>query len=111
MKKIALICSLLLAFASVSYANSNDIATINDSSEKSIAVSVSDDTAFEYKYLVSNEKIQKITLRQHFCQMLAQRIGRKRPGRNYYRTIRDFRDLSMLHCYERMLCKCLCDMA
>ena len=62
MKKIALICSLLLAFTSVSYANNNDIATIKDCSENSIAVSVSDDTASESKYLVSNEKIQKITL-------------------------------------------------
>jgi hypothetical protein len=61
LKKITLICSLLLAFASVSYANSNDITTINSSSEKSIAVSVSGDTASDSKYLVSNAKIQKIS--------------------------------------------------
>ena len=62
MKKVALICSLLLAFASVSYANNNDNAAIDISSEKSLAVSVSDNTSSEAKQAFPEEKVEKITL-------------------------------------------------
>mgnify|MGYP003310047919 CR=1 FL=1 len=61
LKKVALICSLLLAFASISYANNNANTTLDISSEKSVAISVSDNTSSEAKYLTSNEKIQKVT--------------------------------------------------
>jgi hypothetical protein len=61
LKKVALICSLMLAFASISYANNNANTTLDISSEKSVAISVSDNTSSEAKYLTSNEKIQKVT--------------------------------------------------
>ena len=61
LKKVALICSLMLAFASISYANNNANTILDVNSDKAVAISVSDNTSSEAKYLTSNEKIQKVT--------------------------------------------------
>ena len=61
MKKSALICALLLAFVSTSYANDNVSAKLDANNAKSVEIFISDNTSSEYKQVFPEEKVQKIT--------------------------------------------------
>ena len=61
MKKTALICTLLLAFASTSYANDNKTATFDAAKTNAVETSISNNTSFEANTTFPAEKVQKIS--------------------------------------------------
>ena len=61
MKKSALICALLLAFCSTSYANDNVSAKLDANNAKSVETFISDNTPSESKQVFPEEKVRKIT--------------------------------------------------
>ena len=61
MKKSALICALLLAFVSTSYANDNVSAKLDANNAKSVETFISDNTPSESKQVFPEEKVRKIT--------------------------------------------------
>ena len=62
MKKSALICVLLLAFASTSYANDNVSVNLNTTTESSVETSISNNTSSETIATFPAEKVQKISI-------------------------------------------------
>ena len=62
MKKTALICALLLAFASTSYANDNFPANLNATTESSVETSISNNTSSEDYATFPSEKVQQISI-------------------------------------------------
>ena len=59
MKKSALICALLLAFCSTSYANDNVSAKLDANNAKSVETFISDNTSSESKQVFPEEKVQE----------------------------------------------------
>ena len=59
MKKSALICALLLAFCSTTYANDNVPANLNATTESSVETSISNNTSYEFNATFPSEKVQK----------------------------------------------------
>ncbi|MBR5172225.1 MAG: hypothetical protein IKW14_02370, partial [Phascolarctobacterium sp.] len=61
MKKYALICALLLAFCSTTYANDNVPANLNATTESSVETSISNNTSSETNITFPEEKVQEIS--------------------------------------------------
>ena len=61
MKKSALICALLLAFCSTTYANDNVPANLNATTESSVETSISNKSSSEANATFLSEKLQKIS--------------------------------------------------
>ena len=61
MKKYALICALLLAFASTSYANDQETANLEANNAKSVETSISNNTSSEINITFPAEKVQEIS--------------------------------------------------
>ena len=62
MKKSALICALLLAFCSTSYANDNTTTNLDTAVVKSVETSISNNTSSEVNATLSSEKVQQISV-------------------------------------------------
>ena len=60
MKKSALICALLLAFCSTSYANDNTTTNLETAFVKSVETSISNNTSSEVNATLPSEKVQQI---------------------------------------------------
>ena len=59
MKKSALICALLLAFVSTSYANDNVSAKLDANNAKSVETFISDNTSSNSQQAFPSEKVQQ----------------------------------------------------
>ena len=62
MKKSALICALLLAFCSTSYANDNTTTNLETAFLKSVETSISNNTSSEVNATFPSEKVQQISV-------------------------------------------------
>ncbi len=62
MKKFALICALLLAFCSTSYANDNTTTNLDTAVVKSVETSISNNTSSEVNATLPSEKVQQISV-------------------------------------------------
>ena len=62
MKKSALICALLLAFCSTSYANDNTTTNLDTAVVKSVETSISNNTSSEVNATLPSEKVQQISV-------------------------------------------------
>ena len=62
MKKTALICALLLAFASTSYANDNIASNLDAAKATAVETSISNNTSLEANTTFPAEKVQKISI-------------------------------------------------
>ena len=62
MKKSALICALLLAFCSTSYANDNTTTNLETAFVKSVETSISNNTSSEVNTTFPSEKVQQISV-------------------------------------------------
>ena len=61
MKKTALICALLLAFANTSYANDNTTSNLDAAKATAVETSISNNTSSEASTTFPAEKVQKIS--------------------------------------------------
>ena len=62
MRKSALICALLLAFCSTSYANDNTTTNLDTAFVKSVETSISNDTSSKVNATFPSEKVQQISV-------------------------------------------------